>query len=83
MGVRRLVVANGPNIFQILLVIIVYDLKALRPSFGPSDVDAVITQPVPRGQLYQFSVTRERSTSPHRYIVEQLSPDLTRTVSNQ
>ena len=54
--------------------------KALTPSFGASDTDVVVTQPVPRGQRYQFNVTRQCTSSPHRYIAHWLNADLTRKV---
>ena len=36
----------------------------------------MLSQPVPRGKLYQFSVTHQLNSSPCRYVAEKLSADL-------
>jgi len=48
----------------------------LTPWSGASDTDGVLSQPVPRGKLYQFSVTHQLNSSPCRYVAEKLSADL-------
>ena len=59
---------------------LLYTMKALTVSDDMPDQDCMIAQPVPRGQRYQFSVTRQRRAS--RFVAHKLNADSTSEVTS-